>query len=380
MPTRAAFLVVPKFNMGSLVGLIEVMRVANYLTSGTLYEWRLLSFEGPEVVASNGLGVTTADPQANATYADIVFVLGSWNAEHYDNRAAFSWLRRQARRGTRICAVELGCYLVAKAGLYSTRPMTTHWSWMPGFKERFDEVPVIEQLYTVDGPVMSCAGSMAAVDMMLTLVAAEHGEQLAGEVVDQLCYISPRPPEAPQRQTLGREPDKVRPLVRKAISLIEEDVAELTPIPEIARQVGLSQRQLERLFKKEVGCSIAQFRVLVRLQHARVLLISTSLSVREIATAAGFNTLSYFASSFRRYFGRRPSEYRQGWSDADPFPSWPGTLSKFLGVLNERSPVRAGAGALKSGAGRTSRAAMPPTPGEGSGGRARGQTRPEGSS
>ena len=111
-------------------------------------------------------------------------------------------------------------------------------------------------------------------------------------------------------------------------------------MPEIARQVGLSQRQLERQFNKSVGCSIVQFGLLLRLQHARVLLISTDLGVREIATASGFNSLSHFAQAFKKYFGRRPSANRQAWPEQDAAPHWPGTLRGFLETLNAQHKAK----------------------------------------
>ena len=82
---------------------------------------------------------------------------------------------------------------------------------------------------------------------------------------------------------------------------------------------------------------MVQFGTLVRLQHARVLLIATKLSVREIATATGFNALSHFASAFRKCFDRRPSDYRQGWAASEATPSWPGTLSAYIETLRQRT-------------------------------------------
>jgi transcriptional regulator GlxA family with amidase domain len=96
----------------------------------------------------------------------------------------------------------------------------------------------------------------------------------------------------------------------------------------------VSQRQLERQFKKHVGCTVVQFGLLRRLQNARLLLISTQLSIRQIATASGFNTLSHFAYSFGKFFDRRPSDYREAWPENEPAPSWPGSLSDFLNTLN----------------------------------------------
>jgi transcriptional regulator GlxA family with amidase domain len=338
--TRASFLVVPRFNMSTLITMIEVMRIANYLSPAPIYSWEILSFDGQEVTASNGLSVKASLPDDHNRRDETIFVLGSWNAETYKNRDTLSWLRRQARAGVQLCAVELGCYLLARAGLLAGKRATTHWSWMPGFQEQFDAISVVEQLFTFDGQMMSCAGGLAGVDLMLKLIGDAHGERLAGEIADQMLHHPIRPANAPQRRTMGRGMDTLVPMVREAITLIEKHVAEPMSVPDIADALGVSQRQLERQFMHNIGCTVVQFGLLLRLQHARVLLISTDLSVREIATASGFNTLSHFAYSFGKCFGRRPSEYRQAWPEKDATPSWPGTLSKFLEALENRGTAK----------------------------------------
>jgi len=113
-------------------------------------------------------------------------------------------------------------------------------------------------------------------------------------------------------------------------------------VPEISHQIGLSQRQLERQFQKEMGCSVVQFGLLMRLQHARVLLISTDLGVREISTAAGFNSLSHFAFAFKKCFGKRPSDYRQAWPEQEAEPHWPGTLARFLDTIEAKRRLARG--------------------------------------
>ena len=124
------------------------------------------------------------------------------------------------------------------------------------------------------------------------------------------------------------------------IDLIEANISEPLAVPDIARQVGISQRQLERQFNQAMGCSVVQFGLLLRLQHARVLLISTDLGVREISAASGFNSLSHFAYAFRKCFGRRPSEYRQAWPEQEDAPTWPGTLSKYLDTFQVNRRMR----------------------------------------
>ena len=266
--------------------------------------------------------------------------MGSWGADTYRNRDTFSWIRRQAREGARIGSVELGTYITAKAGLLSGRRVTTHWSYASGFQELYADSTFVEHLFTVDDQILTCSGGLAGIDLMLELIGKAHGESLAGEIADQMMHHRIRPGNSPQRRTMGHGKDTLVPIVRETITLIERHIAEPLHVPEIAAKMGVSQRQMERQFKQNMGCTIVQFSLLLRLQHARVLLISTDLSVREIATASGFNTLSHFAYSFGKCFNRRPSDYRQAWPEKDAKPSWPGTLSKFIEALRTRGAAK----------------------------------------
>lgn len=333
---RVTMLVVPRFNMAAMLNLIEPLRVANYLASRPLYDWDIVSFDGPEVVASNGLAMAAPRPEDRSRRGETVFVVASWGGEDYANRETAAWLRRQARDGASVCPVELGCYIAAAAGLLAGRPVATHWSWAPGFGERYPDIRLVEQIFTSDEAGLTCAGGTAGLDMMLHVIAARHGRDFAGEVADQLLHHPARPAGAPQRRMMARGAEGFAPAVRQAVSLIERQISEPLPVPEIAASVGISQRQLEREFKVSLGCTVVQFGLLVRLQHARVLLIATRLSVREIAAACGFNTLSHFVFSFRRCFGRRPGEYRQAWPHGQAAPSWPGTLSDYVDSLARR--------------------------------------------
>ena len=124
---KVTFLVVPRFNMSTLITMIETMRIANYLSPALVYSWDIVSFEGPEISASNGLKLSAPLPEDRSRRDEIVFVMASWGGELYKNRDVLAWIRRQSRAGARICAVELGCYLVARAGLLEGKRATTHW-------------------------------------------------------------------------------------------------------------------------------------------------------------------------------------------------------------------------------------------------------------
>ena len=332
------FIVVPRFNIATLITMIETIRIANYLAPTSIFSWEVASFDGSKIIASNGMTATIKTANDNLKPAEFVFILGSWGTEHYHNQQLTAWLRKRARAGERICGVELGSYIVARAGLLDEKLATIHWSWLNGFKENFDRVEVEESLFTLDSKVMTCSGGLAGVDLMLRIIEELNGSSFSGEIADQMLHHPIRSAASPQRSTMGRSTETMRPLLREAMTLIENNIEEPLTVPQIANFLGVSQRQLERQFKKNVGCTVVQFGLLKRLQNARLLLISTDMSIRQIATASGFNTMSHFAFSFGKFFGRRPSDYREAWPKEEPAPTWPGSLSDFLDTLNGKPP------------------------------------------
>ena len=121
------YVLLPRFNMFSLTNLMEPARIANYLSAEDLYQKTYLSFDGPNIMSSNGMMVECQMAPKQMARDDLIFIVGSWGAEHYANRKLFSWLRVQARNGVRICAVEMGAYILARAGLLAQRSATMHW-------------------------------------------------------------------------------------------------------------------------------------------------------------------------------------------------------------------------------------------------------------
>jgi AraC family carnitine catabolism transcriptional activator len=331
-PHAIAFVLIPRFNMMALTTSLEPLRVANYIVPRRLYDWTFLSVDSGPVTASNGMSLDTRalDSRDEGPW-DAIIVCGSWDSEHYENPRLFGWLRRMARRGVTLGSMDIGVYILARAKLMAGYRATTHWYCVKAFAEAYPDVEAVEQLYVIDRGRMTCAGGTAGLDMMLHDLEERHGRQLALEVADQIMHYPIREAEAPQRRTLGGKEKAMHPTVRQAIALMEANLEDQLSVPDVAAQTGVSQRKLERLFKRYMGSSVIGFYQMLRLQHARSLLNNTELSVRDVSVACGFASLSYFSKSFTAHFGKRPREYREAWPEADPDPAWPGTPLSLAG-------------------------------------------------
>ncbi|MEM7169160.1 MAG: GlxA family transcriptional regulator [Pseudomonadota bacterium] len=333
---QIAFILVPRFNMVALTTTIEPLRVANYLSEGMLYDWVFYSPDGGAVAASNGMEVATQPLPKGLSGLDMAIVCASWNAEQYENPELFAWLRRHDRLGVTIGAMDIATYILARAGLLSGHRAAVLWYCARAFAERFPEVEVEERLFTADRNRITIAGGTAGMDAMLQDIARRFGGALAQEVSEHTLHGPIRSGDAPQRSLPTAREEILHPVVRTAIHHMEGNIEEPLAIPDIAKAAGVSQRKLERIFRKVAGCSASRYYQALRLQHALVLLNNTDLSIREISLASGYASLSHFAKSFAKKYGKRPRDCRESWPQSDPQPHWPGVL---VSLGENRPPV-----------------------------------------
>jgi transcriptional regulator GlxA family with amidase domain len=80
----------------------------------------------------------------------------------------------------------------------------------------------------------------------------------------------------------------------------------------LAVYVGVSRRQLERLFKRHVGRTPAHYYLELRLDRARHLLYQTEMPIMDVACACGFVSASHFSTCYRQMYGKTPREERAG--------------------------------------------------------------------
>ena len=333
-PARLVFVLIPRFNMMALTTTIEPLRVANYLTGRSLYDWSFVAPGGGQIVASNGMTQAALPLPDRVPDNTTIMVCGSWDSEHYNNPDLFAWLRVQDRRGIRLGAMDISPYILARAGLLKGRRVAILWSFLRAFAEAYPDTKPEDRLFISDGNRLTIAGGLAGVDAMLADIGTRYDTRLAHEVADHILHFPIRDERESQRSTRGGQHEVVHPILRSAIGLMETNVEEPLTIPSVAAKVGVSQRKLERLFVTQVGRSAVAYYRMLRLQHARAMLTNTSLSVREIALACGYGSLSHFAKSFSEQFGKLPREYRNAWPHDAPSPVWLG-LSPSLPELKQ---------------------------------------------
>ena len=310
-PQVYGFFLHPRFSMLAFTSAVEPLRAANRLSGRKLYEWKIISHDGRPVSSSSLIEVLPHGGLDDFEMLPNVVVVAGLSAQFFEDRKLFAWLRRLARRGCRIGALSTGSYTLAKAGLLDGYRCTIHWENLTGFREDFSNLDATGELFEIDRGRFTCSGGTAALDLMLSLMALEHGRTLATQVAEQFIHERIRDTHDRQRMSLRSRLGISHPKLLKVLELMEEHLEEPLPRSDLARRTGLSTRQLERLFRKFLGRTPTRYYQELRLCRARTLLTQTSLSVLDVALACGFVSASHFSKCYREFFRCTPREERQ---------------------------------------------------------------------
>ena len=308
-PRRFVFLLLDQFTMLSFAGAIEPLRIANRIGGRTLYTWALAGEGGDVATCSNGAAFKLDMGLDELSREDVVLVCGGVDVQEATTRPVLNWLRREARRGVTVGGLCTASYAWAKAGLLDGRKATIHWENQDSFLEEFEEVNLTKSVFVVDGNRLSTAGGTASIDLMLKLIADDHGETLANTVADQLIYSSIRTDQDTQRLSIPTRIGVRHPKLSSVIQKMEQDIEEPISPAALAKAVGMSTRQLERLFRRYLNRSPKRYYMELRLQKARNLLMQTDMSVINVALACGFASPSHFSKCYRSHYNTTP--YRE---------------------------------------------------------------------
>lgn len=317
-------LLVEGFSMMSVASAIEPLRSLNRLVDREAWRWRLASLDGGVLAASNGIPIPTEAAETALPGSHYFFVCGGLRIQSVDERRYLSILRKAARSGVRVGSLSTGTYLLARAGLLDGYRSTIHWENRPAFQEEFPDLVCTDKLYEIDRDRMTCSGGTAAMDLMLHLITERHGADLARRVANQFHHDRIR--DERDNQSGGRleRMSSLPPAVRNALKLMQRHVEDTISIAEIAEKVGMSPRQLERLFLRYLQTSPARYYLSLRIDRARELLLYSDRPVLEVAIAAGFTSTSHFAHWFKKLQGVRPSQLRGRPASDEAAPAQPG--------------------------------------------------------
>jgi AraC family transcriptional regulator, carnitine catabolism transcriptional activator len=343
---KLALLLLPEFSNFGLAAVTEPLFIANWLAQAAMFEWCTISDDGAPVRASNGAVVSVDGDLTFAAGCASVFVLASFDpVRTAQSRARVRWLKRIARAGVELVGIENGSLALAEAGLLDEHLTAVHWDNLAGFQELFPKIRIAPGLFSLSKDRATCAGAAAILDLMIAWISHHADAQTSSEVARHMLRagtgtrarvgsgaavsfgtgsdVGVGTTNAGLGVGAGGAGDLFAsnedPVVARAWTIMQSHVDDPLPCADVAQQVGLSLRQLERRFKQQVGQTLHTGYMQVRVEKAHQYLQQTVLSVTEVSALTGFTSVEYFSKVYRRIFGLSPSEDRRQSTDAPVF-------------------------------------------------------------
>ncbi|SHF79437.1 GlxA family transcriptional regulator [Vibrio gazogenes] len=315
--SRIGFLLLNNFTMIALASAVEPLRMANQLSGKELYDWYTITENGESVAASDGITVTPDTSINTVPKLDTLIVVGGVNITRSYTRRQVSWVQSLARKHVNLGGVCTGPYLLADAGVMDGYECSAHWECIAALQEAYPRVSCTNNLFVIDRDRMTSTGGSVPMDMMINMIKRDYGHQLAASISEMFICDRIRGETDYQRIPLRHVLGTAQPKLVEAITLMEANIEETIELDELATYVGLSRRQLERLFQKYLQCPPSKYYLKLRLFRARQLLRQTSMSIIDIATACGFVSSPHFSKCYRIHIGISPRAERLGHGETE---------------------------------------------------------------
>ncbi|MBX3529601.1 MAG: GlxA family transcriptional regulator [Rhizobiaceae bacterium] len=311
---RIGFILGRSFTLSPFALFVDVLRLASDEAdrSGRVFaDWQVLASSPQLITASCGVQVAPTCGLVDPAGFDFLVVVGGRleTTNPIDNET-IGYLRKAASRGVCLIGLCTGTFILAECGLMRDHTSCVSWLHLQQFRERFpDHDATAMRLYSLDGERGSCAGGSSAADMAASIVRRQVGINAEKNALEVLQIDGARPGEHVQ-------PRKIVPAaggdarLRAVLIAMENNIERPLSIELLAASVGLSRRQLERLFMARIQEAPARLYKQLRLERARQRLAQSNAPVIEIALDTGFESASNFSRAFRSAFGAAPSAFR----------------------------------------------------------------------
>lgn len=312
-PRQVAFVLLEHFSMMAFTSAVDALVTANLLSRAELYRCRTFSVDGGGVASDLGIQITVDAPLEALVPEDLdqLILCGGFRTPLVVPPRLRARLREAARQpGLILGGLWNGSYLLARAGLLDGYACTVHPENRAGLEESCPQVDLQPSPYVIDRDRASCAGASSALGMMLELLRRQQGAELVRGIEELLsCDRVGEVPERPMPSLVASP--LLPPTLQAVLELMESNIEEPLALDELARYVGRSRRQIDRLFQRHLGTTPSRYYLELRITRARRLLLQTNQPITSVAVACGFVCATHFSHCYREFFGVSPRQARQ---------------------------------------------------------------------
>jgi transcriptional regulator GlxA family with amidase domain len=313
-PLRVGVILAEHFTLSAFAVFIDHLRLAadEGDRSRPLHvQWSIMASRQESIPASCGVLIEPTSRFLPPESLDYVVVIGGiLHAGPQIDEVTTQYLREVAKTRVPLIGICTGSFILCRAGLMRGRRSCVSWYHYQDFLEAFPDHDVVaDRLFLADGPRITCAGGTGSAALATHLIERHLGSgaaQKASQVLlfDKTLSGSDAQPHPPLSETVNE------PRVQRALLLMEQNLTRPLPIAAVAKELGTSVRQLERLCHQHVGLGPGSLYRRLRMRYANWLIENTDRPVTEIAIEAGFADCAHFSRQFKNAYGLSPSARR----------------------------------------------------------------------
>jgi len=315
--SQVVFLILPSVQLLDLSGPVQVFYAANY--NGAAYSLRYCGLE-KQIRSGQGLTLSNIEPfDSISLYKDdLVFVPGVSGAHIVSGefrkygRKLYDWLRSNHENGVKICSVCNGAFILAQAGLLNGLSCTTHWERFEQLQSEYPKLKVIkDQLFVKNESIYTSAGIASGIDLALSVIEDDQGSYFASKVAKELVVYMRRDSQHAQISIYLDYRTHLNPGIHKVQDLIVNNPEKKFSLAFLSGEVGMSTRNLTRIFKRSTGLTINEYTNKIRLELASTLLNNPNLTIDNISERCGYENARHFRRLWKSAYGKSPSLSRQ---------------------------------------------------------------------
>lgn len=301
---RTGFVLLEHFSLPAFTQALDTLITANLLRPG-LFTTRTFGLGDAEVISDLGLVIrpdACLDTGA-INDLDLLVICGGYRTELKVSDDFIGLLKTAAERGAHLAGLWNGAWFLGKAGLLDGYRCAIHPEHRPALTEIARTTHVSSEPYVIDRDRLTASSPSGAFHMALDWIKGLHDKALVEGIEDILAFEESR-----YRRIKPTENVCLSAPLREVVKLMDANLEEPLELEQLAVYAGRSRRQLERLFKEQLGTTPQRYYLELRITEARRLLQHTELSQVDVLVACGFVSPSHFSKCYSAYFGYRPSK------------------------------------------------------------------------
>lgn len=311
---KIGFILARSFTLSAFGLFVDTLRLASDQldrSGRVLADWQVLGSTRHLIVSSCGVQVAPTSDFVDPRHFDYIAVVGGLlTVQQPVDHETLRYLKLAASKGVALIGLCTGSFILAEAGVMKEHESCVSWLHYHEFRERFPDHRVRpDRLFNLERKRGSCAGGSSAADLAAALVRRHISRDAERNALEVLQIEKARSQfDIQTRQPLYEYFNDSR--VMAALINMEQHLEGGMTIEQLAASVGLSRRQLERLFANKTRMSPALAFRRLRLDRAKQILLTSKKPIIEVALDVGFVNTSHFTKEFRRAYGQTPGEIR----------------------------------------------------------------------